>query len=83
MTRLEAFESLFIHVYYGPVTKKLLPEENKICQTILKENVLQDGSEFATMVNRLWLNDDSRPKNYRLIIELLTVANSVWLKENK
>ncbi len=83
MTRTEAFETLFAHVYYGPVAKRLLPEEKKVCLKILKDHNIEDGSDFAIYVNRLWLNDESRPKNYRLIIELLTVANSIWLRENK
>lgn len=49
---------------------------------LLKKFSGMDANDFSIAANRLWLDQVSpeRPKNYRLIIELLTVANSLSLK---
>ena len=83
MTRLEAWHSLAAHAYYGSAVKRLSVDEKFIAMFRLAEFDKLDGDAFSLAVNRLWLDEPSKPKNYRIIIELLTAANSIVLNAEK
>jgi hypothetical protein len=55
--------------------KKLSPAELSLAEGFIKENEQLDRDEFATRVNRMFL-DKEKPKHFPIIMELLTSCNS-------
>lgn len=75
MTRLEKFEALADHPWYGRMWKKLSSSERTCAVHFLVENENASKDEFEIRINRLFL-DREKSKNADLIVELLSVSNS-------
>lgn len=77
MCRLKTFESLGNHLWYSKIVKKLKVEDKKFCLQFLKENAHLDKNDYAHKVNRLFIDQDNKPKNATLIWEVLSVTGSM------
>lgn len=75
MTRLEYFHEFKNHPWFGRLYKRLSERDMEIAvDFILKNDHLPIG-EFEFAINRMFL-DKEKPKQYKIILELLTCANS-------
>jgi hypothetical protein len=76
MTRLEKFESLQNHPWLKKSWGKLKTVEREIARQFLNENAQLDRGQFEFKVNRMFLDQPNKPKNWTIILELLANANS-------
>jgi hypothetical protein len=74
MDRFDAFESLSRDPWYAKYKKKLTQQENILCYEFLVDNKDCDNNQFCHKVNRMFLDKGNPPKNWTLIMELLTVS---------
>lgn len=76
MTRLQKFESLRDHYWLKKSFKKLSKEEILLTREFIqdREHLNEEGFELA--VNRMFLDQSVKPKNWIVISELLSNCNS-------
>lgn len=75
MNRLEKFDSFASHAWLSKAFKKLKKDEITLARAFITENDALDKGAFELKVNRMFL-DRSKPKNFTVILELLTCCNS-------
>lgn len=74
--RTIAFNSLETHPWLNRVFKKLNRDDLYICRQFLAEKEHLSKGDFELAVNRMFIDKENKPKNWKLICELLTCANS-------
>lgn len=74
--RLIKFDTFQTHPWLRKLYNKLKKEEILICYKFIKTNELLNQSDFEIAINRMFLDNKNKPKNYTLILELLSCANS-------
>lgn len=74
MQRLKKMIGLWGHAYYKKFMFKLKDLELAIIADFIKENEDLSRDDFVYKVNRMFLDNPNKPKNYALIQELLTVV---------
>lgn len=72
---MKKFSEYETHPWLKKVYGKLTAQDLKCCLSFLDENVSLDKGEFELAVNRMFL-DREKPKNFPIILELLTCCNS-------
>ena len=72
--RIDEFKKLSSHAYYGKSIKKLKAIDFGIIYQFISENDHLDKNDFASAVNRMFINNE-KPKNFTMIMELLDVTN--------
>ena len=77
MTRTEALKNMETRYPYANLFKKL----KAACRAEMQENLNKLDNlghlEFEYAVNRLYLNKDNKPKNWKIICDLLVTANAM------
>ena len=73
--RLEAFEKMANHAMLGRLYQRLGAPELGIARAFLLNQAEASREAFEMALNRMFL-DRPKPKNHRLILELLSCANS-------
>lgn len=73
--RLNKFQSFETHPWLKKTYKKLTIVGKVVCENFIKENEHLDKNEFESEVNRMFL-ETNRPKDFGIILELLSCANS-------
>jgi hypothetical protein len=74
-TRLAKFESFASHPWLRKSWARLRAEEREIARTFLVENASLDRAAFERRLNRMFLDQPTKPKHFTTILELLTNAN--------
>lgn len=77
MTRAAAFETLRTHAWHGKVFAKLKKSEVEQCQTFLRENESLDIVTYEQKVQRMFLDQSEKPKNWTVMNELLISAGII------
>lgn len=75
-TRLDFFFELKDHPWFARLVKRLNNWELEYCVAYMRENAHMSKNEFAFQCNRMGMGDDNKPKNWPIMWELMTVANS-------
>ncbi len=76
MNRMEAFLSLEEHAWLGRIFKRLSKSELQIAKDFIQSHESTPQQEFEFAVNRMFLGKADKPKNYTMILELLSCANT-------
>lgn len=74
--RLATFESYATHPWLGKAYKRLSMAERELVRRFIVDNNNLDKGAFEFKVNRMFLDQPNKPKNYTTILELLICANS-------
>lgn len=74
--RLDKFKSFETHDWLGRLYKKLRKEEVEIAVNFLIQNADSSKDVFFFKINRMFLDNSNKPKNFLLIMELLSCAAS-------
>lgn len=75
MDRIVVFRGFNSHPWLHKAFRRLKPDEVAICETFIITNKALDKGAFELKVNRMFL-DKPKPKNFTIILELLTCCNS-------
>ena len=73
-SRLESFHKLQFHPWLKRSYEKLVPAEVQIIEDFIREHDQLSRADFELKVNRMFI-DKPRPKHWKQIMELLTIAN--------
>lgn len=68
-------DQLTKHPYYSKMVGKLSESDKKIIEEFILSNNSLDRNQFEHLANRYFI-DKPKPKNWKLISELLSVINS-------
>jgi hypothetical protein len=72
--RLLAFERLSEHPWFNKVYKKLSASERWACRDFIIRNAKADPHEFESAINRWFLDNNQKPKNWTSMMELTGAA---------
>lgn len=72
------FDSFDTHPWLGRTYRKLTGADRRLAYDFMAQNQALSKGDFELKVNRMFVDKDSKPKNWTLIIELLTCANSAF-----
>lgn len=75
MKRLIRFNELFNHAWHGKNVKKLNKIDLIFITNFIETNNDLSKNDFEMAVNRIFINKE-RPKNWCIILELLSCINS-------
>lgn len=78
MNRIEAIESAFNHPFLKKGFIKLKKDEIEFCFSFIKENMDIDADKFEFKINRIFLDKEIKPKNWKIITELLSCSNTIY-----
>src|SRR4051812_46945654 len=78
--RSEVFLALEQHGWLGRLYRRLTIADVQLALTFCRENTKLDANGFEHTLNRKFLNGDA-PKNWGIICELLSCANSAVKQE--
>jgi hypothetical protein len=76
MDRSITFNNLKTHPWLSKAFIKLSKQEIQIATEFIHSNQLLSKGDFEFAVNRMFLDQANKPKNYSIILELLTCCNS-------
>lgn len=68
-------DKLAKHPYYGRMVGKLTKPDKEMIEDFIAINKFADRNQFESLANRFFI-DKPKPKNWKLISELLSVINS-------
>lgn len=71
MRRLDAFQLLSEHAWYGKLYNKLSAAERVMCREFIFSRETLNADEFELAVNR-WFVDKPKPKNWATMMELVS-----------
>lgn len=74
--RLVTFYSYKEHSWFNKIWLKLSKQEIALCEEFICKNKDLDKTAFEMAVNRMFLEQNQKPKNWTIICELLTCSNS-------
>lgn len=74
MNREQRFFSYKNHAWYGRLFQRLTVDEVQLCLKFISNNEGRSCDQFCHDVNRMFLGVEKPPKNWTLIMELLTVT---------
>jgi hypothetical protein len=74
--RLQIFESYRTHPWLKKAYAKLKSDEIALAHGFIKSHTNLDKASFEKAINRMFLDTPVKPKNWTVINELLTCANS-------
>jgi hypothetical protein len=79
MKREQRFFTYKNHYWYGRLFQRLSVQDIQLCLGFIEKNSELEANKFIYEVNRMFLEVPVKPKNWTLIMELLTVTaqNSV------
>lgn len=72
MTRLLKFKRLSSHAWYCRLYSKLTKSEIIIAENFIESFNDFSAMEFESKINRMFLDLEKKPKNYKIIMELLS-----------
>jgi hypothetical protein len=82
-SRLDCFEELIEDFHYNRLFKKLKESEPLVIRTTLTLTDKLDANKFESFLNRMHIDDSkNRPKNWSIMCELMSAANSRWRFQN-
>ncbi len=73
--RIEALEALADHPWFSRIWSRLSAEDLAMMRAWAREHAELDAAAWEMAVNRMFL-DRSRPRRWREIMEMLTVAGT-------
>ena len=73
--RIIRFESLKNDPWYSRLYPKLKEKDLGIIRSFLIDNEKLSNSDFEFKLNRFFLNNDDKPKNWKYILEFLMISN--------
>ena len=76
MGRLAIFHAYKNHAWLCKSFNKLKADDLAFCEQFINDNDLLDKKKFDALVNRLFMDDKIKPKNWKIISELLSCSNS-------
>lgn len=76
MKRLDIFYAYKTHPWLRKSFNKLSSSDIEICVKFIEENDNEGKSSFDQLVNRLFIDNKTKPKNWKIILELLSCTNS-------
>lgn len=75
LSRKECFDDLAKHPWFGKIYAKLKKPELQLCAEFIAKHDDLDQVKFEHAVNRMFMDmGDKRPKNWALILDLLTAC---------
>lgn len=78
MKRMDCLKQLAVHPHYKTLLARVRGKDAAFIQTFIVLNCDLDKNQWATKVNRLWLDTpDDRPKNHAILWEILSVIGSM------
>ena len=83
MNRLEEFEALADHPWLGRIFKRLTQSDLRLAREFILCHEDKSVGEFELLMNRMFLDQKEKTKNYRIIQELLSCSNKKEVKERK
>lgn len=76
MNRLMRFDAYATHPWLQKAYRKLKRAELDLAHKFIAENDALSQGDFEHKVNRMFLFQPDKPKNWTIILELLTCCNS-------
>lgn len=74
--RLKHFEEFKMHPWLTKVYTRLSIQELELARSFIAQHDQLGKGDFEYKINRMFLHDDTKPKHFKEILELLTCANS-------
>ena len=71
MSRVERFKDLYSHPWYRTLSQKLSEADFKLCAGFVELHEDLDRDAWTVKVNRLFLDQEIKPKNAGVIADLL------------
>lgn len=78
MNRTESLEITFKHPFLKKGFIKLKKEEIDFCYDFITKNSDTNPDEFEYRLNRFFLDIELKPKNWKIILELLSCSNTFY-----
>lgn len=75
--RLNKFFALKDHAWFGRYFSKLSNQDLILVQDFLSSTKDLGRDDLELAINRLFLDKSVKPKNWKLILELLSCSNSI------
>lgn len=76
MSRTEKFESYATHPWLHKAYRRLKADELEAARRFLRDNAALSKDAFVMAVQRMYLGNPAKPKNWAIINELLTCAGT-------
>lgn len=80
-TRIQIFEDLKTHPWLSRLYKNLSEYELGLIFDFCSMHASKNKDEFEFILNRLYLDDYEKTKNYKKIKEILSNINSIFKEE--
>ena len=77
---ISQYENLERDAYYSKITKKLNETDKSFILVYLSSNKHLDKNAFEYKANRIFIDLENKTKNWKIIMELLSVLNSKFRK---
>jgi len=78
MNRLIIFENFKTHPRHSKYIKKLKTTDIDCLRSFILINDHLNKSDFESKLNRFFLDKIDKPKNYKIILDLLSCVNSAF-----
>lgn len=80
-SRIEIFHAYKNHAWLHKVYDRLSKSDIQICEEFIQSHDHLPKGEFEYAINRMFLDKPNKPKNYPMILEMLTCTNSAIDKD--
>lgn len=72
--RHQKVKQLFEHPHYNKLMRKLTGDEMLLIANFINGNQNKERNEFVHATNRMFIDQNYKPKNWAVIMEVLTVV---------
>lgn len=74
--RLEKYDNFRAHPWFSRLFVKLKQADDSFCLDFIKQNEHLSKDDFEKKVNRVFIDKSDKPKNWKIILEILTCINT-------
>ena len=78
MSRLEIFKSIGSHPYLKKSFLKLKQDDINFCIKFINDFDSFGNDDFESKINRIFMDNDNKPKNFKIICEMLSCTNTIY-----
>lgn len=75
MTRIDKFKTLRVHPRHSKMIAKLSLFDLAYCDAWIQANDELDQNDFEMRVNRMFMDNPDKPKNWATIMEVIATCN--------
>ena len=75
INRKENYLKLYSHAWYHKLASRLNAQEEQECLQFIEANKNLNKSDFEHTLNRFFVDRKDKPKNWKIMLELLCCSN--------